>query len=39
MKHVWMDTMAHLHAQEVTVFVIFLLATVFYAGWREWRHG
>ena len=39
MKQTWMDTMAHLHAQDAILFLMVMLGVLLLSGWLEWRRG
>jgi len=39
MKTYWIAQLAHLHAQDAAIFVLFLLTVVIFALWRSYAEG
>jgi hypothetical protein len=39
MKTNWVQQLAHLHAQDAAIFVLFLLFVVIFALWRSYAEG
>ena len=39
MKTYWIEQLAHLHAQDAAIFVLFMLFVVIFALWRSYGEG